>query len=323
MLSYKFNNHPGYKKVSILDVIKWGLGLFQDRPYEIAPKNFSYPVLYEKFNSNKPSATWINHSTYLIKFHGLHFLTDPIFSNRCSPFKWIGPKRLHAPGIAIDKLPKIDYVLISHDHYDHLCKESVLKLHAKYPKILWIVPIGVKEIFYKWGIKNIKELSWWEHHVVENLALPCSITFTAVPSQHFSGRKMWNENSTLWCGYVVSFQTILEESKQFYFVGDTGYNEQYFKKIGDRFGKMDLSLIPIGTYLPEDYMAPIHIGPKRAVQIHQEVRSKRSLGMHWKTFKLSNEPCHQPPYDLYHEMVKNELDPLTFLAIEPGVTVNW
>jgi N-acyl-phosphatidylethanolamine-hydrolysing phospholipase D len=315
----KNDNH----KIPLLKVLKWSLGFYKEKPVVEAPKVFQYPMPYEKFNANKPSAMWINHSTYLIRYHGIHILTDPIFSNRCSPFQWIGPKRLHPPALQIDQLPKIDYVLISHDHYDHLCKRSVLQIYKRFPKILWIVPQGVKKILQKWGIENVKELRWWEQFHLEQGELPCSITFSSVPSQHFSGRKMWHSNDTLWCGYVVSFQSILETPKQFYFVGDTGYNADVFKKIGDRYGAMDLSLIPIGTYLPNEFMAPIHIGPDRAVKIHKQVESKRSLGMHWKTFRLSSEPIYQPPFDLYHEMVQNGLDPLTFLAIEPGVNINW
>ncbi len=310
-------------KKNLLEVMKWSIGLYKEHPEREAPIDFTYPMPKERFNPNQPSAVWINHSTYLISYHGLNFLTDPIFAQRCSPVKWLGPKRQHAPGIEIENLPRIDYILISHDHYDHLCKESVLNLIQRFPKIQWIVPFGVKKILNRWGIHRVKELKWWEQYSIEENSRPCTVTFSAVPSQHFSGRKMWHANDTLWCGYVVSFDSILESPKQFYFVGDTGYNPYDFKKIGDRFGSMDLSLIPIGTYLPNAFMAPIHIGPDRAVKIHQEVRSKRSLGMHWKTFRLSSEPMHQPPYDLYHEMVNLSLDPLTFLAIDPGVRMNW
>ena len=317
------NTETHQHKKSLVEVLKWSLGFYEEKPAKEAPLNFSYPMPYQEFNANKPSAIWINHSTYLIKFHGINILTDPIFSKRCSPFQWIGPKRLHAPAIEIDSLPEIHFVIISHDHYDHLCKSSVLKIFKRFPKIQWIVPQGVKKILNRWGIHRVQELKWWQHHTIELPAYPCSITFTAVPSQHFSGRKMWHSNKTLWCGFVVSFKSILDEPKQFYFVGDTGYNSIDFKRIGDRFGKMDLSLIPIGTYLPFAFMAPIHIGPDRSVKIHMEVNSKLSLGMHWKTFKLSSEPQYQPPFDLYQQMLENQLDPLTFLAVEPGVSVNW
>ena len=324
MPGFKFTNTEKHlNKKSLKEVMKWSLGFYQEHPEQVAPSNFSYPNPSKSFDYHQPSATWINHSTYLVRYHGINLLTDPIFSNRCSPLQWIGPKRLHPPGISIENLPEIHYVLISHDHYDHLCKKSVLQLFRRFPKIQWIVPEGVAPIFHRWGIYQVKELKWWEHHHIDLIAYPCSITFTAVPSQHFSGRKMWHANKTLWCGYVVSFQSLLGAAKQFYFVGDTGYNEVDFKRIGDRFGPMDLSLIPIGTYLPTAFMSPIHIGPNQAVKIHQEVQSKLSLGMHWKTFRLSSEPMHQPPFDLYLAMLKNQLDPLTFLAVEPGVNINW
>jgi N-acyl-phosphatidylethanolamine-hydrolysing phospholipase D len=318
------NADQNLRKKGLWDIMKWQFGAYNEPVIQAAPGHFIYPELKEEFNPNAPSCTWINHSTFLVRYHGINFLTDPIFMNRCSPFQWIGPKRKHPPALAIDELPEIHYVLISHDHYDHLCKKSVLELFQRFPKITWIVPHGVKKWFNKLGIEKVKEFSWWEQGIEKILSHPVEIVFTAVPAQHFSGRAMWHADRTLWCGWVVQFNSPLDKSpKQFYFVGDTGYNPTDFKKIGDRMGSMDLSMIPIGTYSPKAFMASIHIGPDSAVKIHTEVKSKRSIGMHWKTFKLSNEPMHQPPYDLYHEMVKNQLNPLDFLAVDPGRPTNW
>lgn len=293
----------------------WMLGYFRDHPFEIVPKGFSYPIPEKSLDPNKPWAQWIGHSTYLISVGGKHLLTDPIWSNYCSPVPFLGPKRKIKPAVAIKDLPHIDIVLLSHDHYDHLDRPSVEKLHERFPDILWIVPKGVKSWFEKQQIKRVVELSWGEEIVLDS-----AIKVTSVPAQHFSGRRSSNQNRTLWMGFVVEN---LLHSKVFYFVGDTGYNRFDFKSIGERFNQIDLSLIPIGSYSPRKFMAPVHIEPKDAVNIHMDVRSKFSLAMHWKTFRLSEEPMDQPPFDLYSSMKEKNLDPHSFLPINPGHKVNW
>jgi len=291
------------------------VGYFRDHPFELVPEGFSYPLPDRELNLEMPWAMWIGHSTYLISVGGRHFLTDPIWSKRCSPVPFFGPRRKISPPIEIEDLPKIDYVLISHDHYDHLDRRSVERLHAQFPEILWIVPLGVKKWFKALEIKNVVELGWWDE-----IALGSTFKIHGVPAQHFSGRRAPDLNKTLWMGYVVENLLI---SKTFYFVGDTGYNSHDFKQIGKSFSKIDLSLIPIGSYSPRTFMAPVHIEPQDAVQIHQDVGSGLSLGMHWKTFRLSEEPMNQPPYDLFLAMKAKKLDPKSFLALDPGQKVNW
>lgn len=297
------------------DFALWMLGVFSDQPFEVVPEGFSYPIPEKEFFKEKPWAMWIGHSTYLISIQGRHILTDPIWSERCSPVPFFGPKRKQPPAMPIEALPQIDYVLISHDHYDHLDRPSVEKLYMRFPNILWIVPKAVKKWFEKQGIKRVVELEWWEEVSVDSL-----FKVTAVPSQHFSGRRGPHLNTTLWSGYVVEN---LYLDKTLYFVGDTGYNPYDFNKVGKKFKKIDLCLIPIGAYLPRKFMAPVHIEPKDAVHIHKDVRSVLSLGMHWKTFRLSEEPMNQPPFDLYKAMQKEGLPTSSFLAVEPGYKINW
>lgn len=297
------------------DFALWMMGYFRDQPFELVPEGFSYPIPDIEFRSENPWAMWIGHSTYLVSVQGKHILTDPIWSNWCSPVPLFGPKRKNPPAVPFDALPKIDYVLISHDHYDHLDRPTVERLHERFPEILWVVPLGVKKWFEKLGIKKVVELNWWEEVDVDSMF---KITF--VPSQHFSGRRSPDLNSTLWGGYVVEN---LHNNKTFYFVGDTGYNGHDFKKIGKKFDAIDLSLIPIGSYSPRKFMAPVHVEPKDAVKVHMDVGSKFSLGMHWKTFRLSEEPMEQPPFDLFKAMREENLDPHTFLAIDPGHKINW
>ena len=319
--------NPYCKKIKrgILDVILWGLGYYNDKfPSPNVPPDFSYPNPSKKIQTQNPTAIWINHCSFLIQVDGLHLLTDPIWSKRCSPFSFMGPERKHKLPFSLEELPPIDLVLISHDHYDHLDKQTVRKLHELYPSILWIVPLGMQTWMKKQQITRVVELSWWDEVFLEVEGHPpLEIKVSAVPSQHFSGRTFFDKNRRLWVGYVMEFKRFKSREKRLYFSGDTGYNKKDFKAIGTRFKKMDLSLIPIGTYVPKRFMDPVHIGPKEAIIIHQEVHSKLSIGMHWKTFRLSEEPLCQPPYDLYRALCEMRLNPEVFRVLDPGQEINW
>ena len=213
----------------------------------------------------------------------------------------------------LDGFSHIDYVIISHNHYDHLDRATIKKLHAHYPDICWVVPRGVKKWFHRvLGTKNVLELDWWQS--VENR----DVRFTAVPAQHFSGRGLFDRNRALWMGCVVEVG-----KKKFYFAGDTGYNETHFKEIGEKMGPMDLSLLPIGAYAPRKFMQGVHVNPEDSVKIHQEVKSKLSLGGHWWTFRLAVETLDRPPYDLFQALEKEGIDPLEFRVVEPGDNINW
>jgi N-acyl-phosphatidylethanolamine-hydrolysing phospholipase D len=307
----------------IWDFLLWQLGKYDHESFRITPpRGFHYPNPQEDSAEALPRVSWMNHSTFHVDYKGVHLLTDPIWSNRCSPFSFIGPKRLHYPPLEIEELPHIDVVLISHNHYDHLDKTSILDIFKKSPQALFIVPEGVGAWFKKQKIYNYIELSWWQNKEV-HFSKELTLVISSVPSQHFSGRGVLDKNKTLWCGWVVQFFERGVLAKQLYFVGDTGYNSYDFVNIGKEFGYFDLSLIPIGTYMPFTFMSPVHICPNKAVQIHQEVNSKLSVGMHWKTFRLSDETLEQPPYDLYLAMKEMNLDPLTFRVLHPGQRINW
>jgi N-acyl-phosphatidylethanolamine-hydrolysing phospholipase D len=171
----------------------------------------------------------------------------------------------------------------------------------------------VKKWFERRHIHLVYELDWNQSFMLRQ---HCRIT--AVPAQHFSGRHLWDKNRTLWCGYIVECQ-----NKTFYFVGDTGYNSFDFKEIGKKWPSIDLSMIPIGAYVPEKFMKPVHISPYEAVDIHCDTGSRLSVGMHWNTFRLSEEPMNLPPYDLYRAMKQKGLVHEAFLPIDPGQPMNW
>ena len=317
------NPHLQDTKRKVFDFLKWQLGLYEKgKEPALVPDGFQYPNPQNPYNPSKPMVMWINHCSFFGSCNGVNFLTDPIWSHRCSPLKKIGPPRQHAPALELEDLPHLSFVIVSHNHYDHLDRNTILKLHKLQPHIHYIMPTGVGKWFRKRGIRNISEFHWWEKKKIA-LAGGKTIDVTAVPTQHFSGRGLFDKDKSLWAGFVIDFNASSEEHKRFYFVGDTGYNEHDFKLIGDHFGKMDLSLIPIGTYIPHEFMDPVHIDPHKACRIHQEVNSNLSVGMHWKTFKLSEEELHQPPYDLYLTMMDHGLSPLNFRIIEPGQIINW
>jgi len=315
------NPHCRNVRRSLLDAILWGVGYYKDAvPIEPVPPGWSYPNLRERINPREPTARWINHTTCLISVDGVNILTDPIWNERCSPTSFFGPRRRHEAPLRLEDLPRIDYVLLSHDHYDHLDRSTVLKLASLQPHIYYFVPLGVEQWFHRHGITNVLELDWWE-----SLTLPgqSHLEFHCVPAQHFSGRSAIGQNSTLWCGWVVRFQRESGEEKKLYFVGDTGYNAYDFLKIGESFGGFDLSLIPIGAYSPRSFMSTVHVHPEEAVAIHLDANSKLSLATHWKTFCLSEEPAHQPPYDLYRALEEVEVPTRDFRVVDPGQVINW
>ena len=232
---------------------------------------------------------WIGHSTTLIRLKNKWILTDPVFSNRVSPFQFIGPKRRTQPAITIDQLPMVDVVVISHNHYDHLDFNSIRQLITRFPQMTILVPLGLKAKLKKWGAKQIIELDWWQSINTHE------ITFTATPAKHWSNRGVFDVNKALWCGWVI--QTDIDNpllTKTIYFMGDTGYSAS-LKKIADRFKQIDLALIPIGAYAPRWFMQSQHIDPQQALQLYDELNCQSAIAIHWGAFELADEPLDEPP----------------------------
>lgn len=296
-------------KRGLVDLILWLSGYYNDpEPLSPVPTSFSFPNPKNLIDSNRPTVCWINHSTFLIEWEGLCFLTDPIWSRRCSPFSFLGPVRQFEPPFPLKSLPKIDFVIISHDHYDHLDVKTVKNLLNLFPELEFIVSFGLKKWFNKHFPKaQVIELKWGQSHLSKN------VEFQAVPAFHFSGRSPFNRNKTEQMGCVVK-----QGIKSFYFVGDTGYNE-IFKELGP----FDLSLIPIGHYSPRSFMRPVHICPFEAVKIHQDVKSQLSIAGHFGTFHLSSEKMDQPPFDLFNALVKENISWEKFRVLHPGQKLNW
>jgi L-ascorbate metabolism protein UlaG (beta-lactamase superfamily) len=235
-----------------------------------------------RVDGGRVRVTWINHSTMLVQMDGLNILTDPIWSERCSPVSFAGPKRHRAPGLRFEDLPPIDVVLVSHNHYDHMDLATLRRLRAPI-----LVPLGNTALLARHGIGGSRDLDWWESAPVS-----ARVTVTAVPAQHFSARAMSDRNASLWCGFVIS-----GPSGQVYFAGDTGWGS-HFEEIGRRFGAIRVAMLPIGAYEPRWFMKPAHISPAEAVEAHVLLRARTSIAMHWGTFRLSDEGEMDPANDL-------------------------
>ncbi|MBS0655887.1 MAG: MBL fold metallo-hydrolase, partial [Verrucomicrobia bacterium] len=255
-----FNPLIKHSKRDLWNVLLWLLGYYKDtQGFQEPSVDFSFPKKEREGHADGPMCKWIGHSTFLVQAGNVTLVTDPVWSKRVSPLPMVGPKRLIDPPITLSELPQIDLVLISHDHYDHLDEPTIKALVRKFPNILFCVPLGLKKWFLRRKIKNLIELDWWQSKNI-TLAPGKELQVTSVPAQHFSGRGLFDRNKTLWCGWMVDFLSAGSLFRRCYFAGDTGYNPVDFREIGERFSPIHLSLLPIGSYSPASFMAPVHIG---------------------------------------------------------------
>lgn len=298
----QFKNYDNIKAKGLFDVLKWAANRNKGEWKEIHENPTTIPEPTEK----ELTAYFINHATFLIQWENLNILTDPIWSERTSPFSFAGPKRKRPPGIAFHKLPQIHYVLLSHNHYDHLDLPTLKRLWKRdKPKI--IVPLGVELYLKLKNIDTVASLDWWEKYSGENFEIEL------VPSQHFSGRGMLDRDKTLWGGYIIT-----NNEKKVYFMGDTGYNERMFDDIKNKHPKIDLAMIPIGAYKPRWFMSPIHISPEEAVHIHKKMNIKKSVAMHYGTFPLADDNQNDAPLELKKALKENNIPEKDFILLEEG-----
>ncbi len=249
-----------------------------DNPEHVTPKHAvdARAVDPTMFATPPPSGlrvTWLGHSTLLIEIDGKRFLTDPVWGDRASPLPWIGPKRWYAPVLALDDLPDVDAVLISHDHYDHLDYPTIKRIKSW--DTLFVVPLGVGSHLEYWGVakEKILALDWWDTHAFGDITLTCT------PARHFSGRGVFDRGETLWCGYALVGPT-----RRAFFSGDTSMFPG-FKTIGERLGPFDITMLDAGAY--SSAWADVHMGPEQAVAAHQMLRGNVYLPVHWALFNLA------------------------------------
>ncbi|MGE4130793.1 MAG: MBL fold metallo-hydrolase [Bdellovibrionales bacterium] len=263
----RFRNPGGAKATrSYLQLLRWQL-LSRKISWPRQVPNLATPVVAAQVPEGEAHITFINHATLLIQLNGANILTDPVFSERVSPFKSVGPKRVRPPGIPLSQLPNIHFILVSHNHYDHLDVEALRSLAANHQSRV-ITPLGNAELIRAQGFKEVIELDWWQDKSFDEIKI------TTVPAQHWSGRGFKDRNRALWGGFFVR----LGEMKVF-FAGDTGYGA-FFKDIHLRLGSPSVAILPIGAYEPRWFMKEQHMNPAEAVQAHLDVGAQMSIGMH-------------------------------------------
>ncbi|MEO7152061.1 MAG: MBL fold metallo-hydrolase [Burkholderiaceae bacterium] len=324
------NNYQEFEPKGLGDLLRWRLDAAREglprppqRPTPQVPPDLAFIASNAVARAAmQPTVTWIGHATVLAQLGGLNVLTDPQFSERASPLSFIGPKRQVKPGIALGSLPHVDAVLISHNHYDHLDDASVRALAAQPGgPPTFVVPLGLKAWFAARDIDSVVELAWWGSHRLAGASGPVEIVLT--PVQHWSGRGLTDRMATLWGGYAV-----FAPDQHLYFTGDTGYSKD-FGDIRARFagrqrpqdgGGFDLALIAIGAYEPRWFMSGQHVNPQEAVQIHRDLGARRSMGVHWGTFELTDESLDEPPRALAQARRAQGVDDADFFVTAIGET---
>jgi len=259
--------------------------------------------------SAAPRVTMVGHATVLIQVEGLNILTDPVWSDRASPFRFAGPRRVTAPGIDFAHLPPIDAVLLSHNHYDHLDVHTLRRLHAHHrPRM--VMPLGTDATVRR-AVRSADIVTGDWH---DRVTLGPGVTVTLTPANHWSARGFRDRRHALWCGFWIE-----TPGPGIWFAGDTGYGDgAIFRAIRNRHGAPDLALIPIGAYEPRWFMAPQHCAPEEAVRIFHDIGAVTALGIHWGTFQLTDEPREEPTELLRVALNAAGLAPERFRPLGPG-----
>ncbi len=293
-----------------LKTVSWLAGrALRSRVFEPTPWRELFRAEFEK-PVKRYRVFALGHATTLIQLPGRWILTDPVFSSVIGPFEQIGARRFTRLPIAPDNLPPIDTVLISHDHYDHLDRASVLWLEERFRPRFYVAR-GLRSILESWGVARVIELDWRETIDSDDLQLYC------LPARHFSGRGVTDRNTTLWSSFAIE-----EKRKRsvLYFAGDTGYGP-HFAEIRALLPRIDLALMPIGAYLPRWLMEEVHTTPAEAVQAFVDLGAERFFAIHWGVFDLADEPLHAPPALAREAAARLGVDPGRLLIPDVGESV--
>lgn len=317
------NNDVEFAPKSLRDLITWKWQALREglpRPPQAPTPQVAPDLAFIHANARagaamQPAVTWIGHATVLAQLGGLNVLTDPIFSERASPVGFAGPKRHVPPGLSLAQLPHVDLVVVSHNHYDHQDEPSLRALAAQPGgSPLFVVPLGNKAWFTALGMTHVVELDWWQSHRLG------AVEVVLTPVHHWTARGLGDQLATLWGGYAL-----LAPDFHLFFAGDTAYSKD-FARIRQHFAArqgasgFDLAVLPIGGYEPRWFMATQHVNPAEAVQIHLDLAAKQSLGMHWGTFELTDEPLDEAPRALARARADKGLADAAFVVTAIGET---
>ncbi len=300
----RFDDRATHPRRDFSDVLKWKL----IEPFRTArpPKESKRVVIPQRepdlplIQSPSASITWIGHASFLLTLGGVHICIDPVLAQRIGP-----TKRLSPPGINFGELPKIDIVIITHNHHDHLDAFTIKKLGSN---PIYITPLGNGRVLKRLGAKEVRELDWWQKTAAGDIEV------TIVPSRHWSMRTPWDRNETLWGGCLIQ-----SADGTAYHSGDTGFFEG-FDEIGQRAGAIDWAMLPIGAYEPRWFMEPQHMCPEESVRAYQMLRARHFLAMHWGTFRLTDEPVGEPPQRARKAWAEQESDESRLWILDVGET---
>jgi L-ascorbate metabolism protein UlaG (beta-lactamase superfamily) len=300
-----FFNPEGGRPRQLGSVLRW---MLTRRPARW-PKHVevSRPTVLPNVPPGGLSATFVGHSTFLLRLPEAVVLTDPIWSERASPLSWAGPRRVRQPGLTWEQLPPVDLVLLSHNHYDHLDLPTLVRLRDTTNPLI-LTTLGLGPYLARRGFQRVVELDWWQDYRHADLQV------TLTPARHASGRGLFDRDRTLWGGFVVR-----SAGGVVFYVGDTGYG-QHFSAVRQRLGSPDLALIPIGAYEPRWFMAPVHMNPAEAVRAFLDLEPRLAIGMHFGTFQLTDEPIDEPVHALGQALAEAGVDEARFRILGCGET---
>lgn len=303
----RFFSPYGQKPKGFFDLLRWQLsGGREAWPTHV--ENRATPQLAAQVADGETVVSFVNHATLLVQTPEANFLTDPVWSERVSPVSFAGPKRIRPPGVRWEELPKIHYVLISHNHYDHLDLPTVTKL-AKDHDPLFVVPLGDGRLLEGLEGVRFREMDWWQEFIT-----PEGARIRFLPAQHWSARGPFDRNASLWGSFRIDGR-----GASVYFGGDTGFSP-HFREIAERTGPVELALLPIGAYEPRWFMRDQHMNPEEAVQAHRELRAGVSIGMHFGTWQLTDEGLERPVEALLRARAEQGLAETDFQVLSEGET---
>lgn len=303
---HDFHNEAPFESRSVGDLLRW----------QLQGGAIDWPDWVDVPRAPRPAArvdhgvrvTFVNHATVLVQLGGMNILTDPVWSDRVGPLSWLGPARHKAPGIVFDELPRIDLVVLSHNHYDHLDLPTLRKLVARdHPRIL--AGLGTHALLTDNGIDGSEDLDWWQSREMGGVRV------TFAPAQHWSRRGLTDSFAELWGSFYFAARDV-----RVYFAGDTAWGP-HFAQVRERLGPPTLALLPIGAYLPRWFMHSQHVDPEDAVLAHIALGATQSVAIHWGTFDQSDEGMYEPAGELLLALRRQGLPPSSFVALENGESV--
>lgn len=301
----RFINPWAHRGHGVADILRWKLGSFWQKQTIPVPQALALPpcIKLDAANLQPPSdnswrATWLGHSSFLVQSRAVSLLIDPIFTDYCAPVPLPQLRRKTPTPCRVEDLPKIDAVLLTHSHYDHLDIKTLRQLGTE---TCLITPQGHARWLSKKGFRHVVEIPWHGEHRIHD-----EVTITATPAQHFTARSLWDRDLGHWCGWLIQ-----DTKRKLWHAGDTGHCPA-FRELGARHGSIDFGMIPIGAYDPRHIMQAMHMNPEEAVEAFIESGCRKAVAMHWGTFKLTDEPMGEPPLRLSAALAAKNIDAQTF-----------